>query len=132
MYWFQMLATARQYILSRYRKSQNAGWVCFILILCRTELWAKQLDVNFYGVTRLVNAVLPHFRSRKSGTIAFMNSVYAHAAGPGAGAYAVSKHAISGKCSKALQVLESRADLSRVRKSLAERGRRLWYPPDNL
>lgn len=92
-----------------------------MLMRYSTEDWKKQMDVNFYGVTRLVNAVLPHFRSKKSGTIAFMNSVYAHASGPGAGAYAVSKHAISGKCSEASQTLNI-AYFSRVLESLTERG----------
>lgn len=60
------------------------------------EIWKKQLDVNFYGVTNLVSAILPHFRDRRSGTIAFMNSVCAYAMSPGCGPYSVSKQAVNG------------------------------------
>ncbi|KAK3046154.1 hypothetical protein LTR09_012338 [Extremus antarcticus] len=60
-----------------------------------SDIWTRQLTVNFYGVTNLVASLLPHFRSRKTGTIAFMNSIYAHVSTPAGGPYAVSKHAIA-------------------------------------
>lgn len=41
-------------------------------------------------------ALLPHFRSRKTGTIAFMNSIYSWVVDPGVMPYAASKHALTG------------------------------------
>ena len=61
------------------------------------EAWEQQLSVNFYGVIKLVSALLPHMRKRKTGTIAFTNSVYSHTSAWGCAPYAASKHAATGK-----------------------------------
>lgn len=34
----------------------------------------EHLNINFFGVINLTNAVLPHMRQRRSGTIAMMGS----------------------------------------------------------
>lgn len=57
----------------------------------------KQFDVNFFGVTRIVAAFLPHLREKRSGTIAFISSVYAHVGNIPAGAYTAAKHAVAGE-----------------------------------
>jgi NADP-dependent 3-hydroxy acid dehydrogenase YdfG len=55
------------------------------------------LRTSFFGVVKTVNAVLPHFRSRCAGTIAFMNSVNAYAPFSGVAGYIVAKHAVAGE-----------------------------------
>lgn len=60
-----------------------------------SEQWLSQMNVNFFGTTNVVKAVLSHMRKARFGRIAFMNSVYAHAFGPAAGPYCASKAAIA-------------------------------------
>lgn len=63
------------------------------------EKWTRQFAANFYGSTYLVRALLPHFRTRQTGIIAFSNSIYAHFSVPGNAPYTASKHAIAGMTS---------------------------------
>jgi len=58
--------------------------------------WMFQLNTNFFGVVNVTKAILPHFRSRQSGKIAFSNSYYSFGADAGVGSYVVSKHALQG------------------------------------
>ena len=62
-----------------------------------TEKFNKQLNVNFFGVTKVVKSLLPHFRHRRSGTIGFIGSVWATASNFSCAMYGVSKHAVSGQ-----------------------------------
>ena len=54
----------------------------------------EQFDVNVYGPHRLIRAVLPNMRQRKTGTIVNVSSVQGRVANAGAGAYAGSKFAL--------------------------------------
>lgn len=53
-----------------------------------------QFDVNFYGVLRTVNAVLPHMRNRKNGLIINVTSVAGRLNFPHFSIYGASKHAL--------------------------------------
>ncbi|KAF4556853.1 Short chain dehydrogenase-like protein 52 [Elsinoe fawcettii] len=59
------------------------------------EEWSRQFQTNFFGHVNLTNAILPHMRGRKSGTIAFISSVAAWTAFPGGAAYNTTKAALS-------------------------------------
>ncbi|KAJ7644852.1 putative short-chain oxidoreductase [Roridomyces roridus] len=53
-----------------------------------------QFDTNFFGVINVTNAFLPHFRSRKSGTIVNISSQGSLLGLAGAGIYCASKAAL--------------------------------------
>ncbi|RDW77359.1 hypothetical protein BP6252_05412 [Coleophoma cylindrospora] len=59
------------------------------------DKWMAQLNTNFFGCVNITQALLPHFRSKKSGTIVFMSSIWTWTSGPGIGPYGVSKHALA-------------------------------------
>lgn len=54
------------------------------------------MDVNFFGATNVVHAVLPHMVERDSGRIVVMSSIAGKVAPPGHATYAASKHALHG------------------------------------
>ncbi len=54
----------------------------------------RQFDANVFGLARVTKAVLPHMRSKKSGTIINMSSVVGRAGSPMIGWYGASKHAV--------------------------------------
>jgi NAD(P)-dependent dehydrogenase (short-subunit alcohol dehydrogenase family) len=75
----------------------NAGFeVMGALELVDDELWTRQLDTNVLGPMRLVRAVLPAWRARRSGTIVNVSSIAGIVGSPFGGAYAASKHALEG------------------------------------
>jgi NAD(P)-dependent dehydrogenase (short-subunit alcohol dehydrogenase family) len=53
-------------------------------------------DVNFFGVLRMINAVLPTMRQQKSGRIVNIGSVLGLIPAPYSAIYSASKHAIEG------------------------------------
>ncbi len=53
-----------------------------------------QFEVNVFGLARVTKAVLPHMRSKKSGTIINMSSVVGKVSSPMIGWYGASKHAV--------------------------------------
>ncbi len=55
----------------------------------------RQLDVNFFGTVRMIRAVLPYMREKKSGRIVNISSVAAPAAIPFQRYYSVSKASIN-------------------------------------
>jgi deazaflavin-dependent oxidoreductase (nitroreductase family) len=55
-----------------------------------------QIDTNFVGAVRVINAVLPSMRERGGGRIVNVSSLGGMAAPPFAGAYAASKFALEG------------------------------------
>lgn len=90
----------------------------------------KQFDVNFFGAIRLVTACLPYLRQKRSGTIAFMNSVYAHTADVFGGAYSASKHAVAGRFYPHLVIAQT--DNISVFQIPETRNRAIWYQHDLL
>lgn len=55
-----------------------------------------QYDVNLFGQARVIQAVLPHMRSRRSGRIILTASLLSHFSTAGLGWYASTKHALLG------------------------------------
>ena len=62
----------------------------------RLEDIRQQFEVNFFGVVRVTQAVLPHMRARQKGRILMMSSVAGLISPPTYGAYSSSKHALEG------------------------------------
>lgn len=60
----------------------------------KIDEWDRMIDVNIKGVLYGVAAALPHMRSRKSGHIINVSSVYGHVVDPGATVYCATKHAV--------------------------------------
>ncbi|KAK4897958.1 hypothetical protein LTR27_004342 [Elasticomyces elasticus] len=58
------------------------------------DVLSAQFDTNVFGVMGLTQAVMPHFRERKSGCNVLVSSVGAFVNAPGMGAYCASKAAI--------------------------------------
>jgi NAD(P)-dependent dehydrogenase (short-subunit alcohol dehydrogenase family) len=53
-----------------------------------------QFNTNFFGVINVTNAFLPHFRTRKQGTIVNISSQGSTLCVPGSGIYCASKAAL--------------------------------------
>jgi NAD(P)-dependent dehydrogenase (short-subunit alcohol dehydrogenase family) len=58
------------------------------------EDWRRQFETNFFGVIRVMQAVIPRMRERRSGRILMMSSISGFLTPPTQGAYSASKHAI--------------------------------------
>lgn len=81
----------------------NAGFGAFgPLEVTPFETMRRQFEVNVFGVLRTMQALLPHFRSRKSGTIVNVTSVGGRMGFPFGSLYHGSKYAVEG-VSEALQ-----------------------------
>ena len=61
---------------------------------CSDEELFAQFDTNVFGVVRVVRAVLPAMRARRSGVIVNVSSIAGLVARPFGGAYSASKHAL--------------------------------------
>ena len=59
-----------------------------------TEDWQRLFDINVFGVQRVLRAVIPHFRARRSGSIINISSVLGRMVLPYFGPYNASKHAL--------------------------------------
>jgi NAD(P)-dependent dehydrogenase (short-subunit alcohol dehydrogenase family) len=55
-----------------------------------------QMDTNFFAPVRVVKALLPSMRARRSGTTVAVSSIAGQVALPGVSMYAASKHALEG------------------------------------
>jgi len=90
-----------KYVIQTYGKLDvlvnNAGYGAFGMV---EEFSIKevreQMEVNFFAVLALSQAVLPHFRMRKSGTIVQLSSRLGISSGIGKGIYSAGKFAIEG------------------------------------
>ena len=75
----------------------NAGyglWGC--LEELSLEEVKAQFETNLFAVLRMSQAVLPHMREKRTGTIVNVGSVSGRIGSPGGGAYAASKFALDG------------------------------------
>ncbi|RPD69447.1 NAD-P-binding protein [Lentinus tigrinus ALCF2SS1-7] len=59
-----------------------------------SDMLRKQFDVNLFGLVDVTTAILPHMRSRRSGTVVLIGSRSSWAQLPSAGLYASSKAAV--------------------------------------
>jgi short-subunit dehydrogenase len=75
----------------------NAGYGSFGPIECiPMEDIQRQYEVNVFGMARLIKAVLPYMRKKRSGLIINTASMVGHISFPVMGWYASTKHAIEG------------------------------------
>jgi len=75
----------------------NAGYASYGAIEDVTlDEARRQFDVNLFGLARLVQLVLPHMRSQRSGHIVNISSIYGRMTAPLGGWYHASKHAVEG------------------------------------
>jgi NAD(P)-dependent dehydrogenase (short-subunit alcohol dehydrogenase family) len=75
----------------------NAGFGAFgPLEATPIETIRRQFDVNVFGVLQTIQAILPHFRSRKGGTIVNVSSTSGRMTLPFGSLYHGSKYAIEG------------------------------------
>jgi NADP-dependent 3-hydroxy acid dehydrogenase YdfG len=75
----------------------NAGYGSYGTIECvPLEEIQRQYDVNVFGMARLIKAVLPHMRKRRSGLVINTASIVGHVSLAILGWYASTKHAIEG------------------------------------
>jgi len=56
----------------------------------------EMMDTNFFGVARLVNALLPGMRDKRAGRLIFISSLAGRMGIPGQGYYCSTKHALEG------------------------------------
>jgi NAD(P)-dependent dehydrogenase (short-subunit alcohol dehydrogenase family) len=62
----------------------------------RMEDWRRQFEINFFGVLRVTQMVMPRMRERRCGRIVMMSSASGLVTPPTQGAYSASKHALEG------------------------------------
>ncbi|KAJ3767621.1 NAD(P)-binding protein [Lentinula raphanica] len=73
----------------------NAGWLLGGAVEENTpEEVQSQFATNFFSVINVTDAFLPHFRSRRTGTIVNISSQGSYLAGTGAGIYCTTKAAL--------------------------------------
>ena len=75
----------------------NAGYGAYgpLEVTSRAKM-LRQLETNVIGVLETTKAVLPHFRSRKAGTVVNISSAGGRSAGPLGALYYASKFAVEG------------------------------------
>ena len=56
--------------------------------------WQRLFDINVYGVQRVLRAIIPHFREKRSGSIVNISSLLGRMVFPYYGPYNASKHAL--------------------------------------
>lgn len=75
----------------------NAG-ICLTGSMAKTTLedWHQIMNTNFWGYVYTINAILPHFLDRQTGTIINVGSVGGKMPVPDMTAYCASKYAVTG------------------------------------
>ncbi|KAJ4411001.1 hypothetical protein N0V85_003874 [Neurospora sp. IMI 360204] len=92
--------------------------------------FVKQFETNVFGLLKVTNAVLPHMRERRSGTLVFMSSLSGWKGHEFCGAYAASKFAVEGM----VEALHEEVKPLGIRTLLFEPGtfRTKLLSPDNV
>lgn len=86
----------------------NAGYVTLGAVEeVSEEQLMQSFNTNFFGHVRLTRALLPSFRQRRSGTIAFIGSRVGFLGIPAIGAYTAAKYAVAGIAETLAVELES-------------------------
>ena len=67
-----------------------------VVMLYSHDRLVAQFNTNLFGTMAVTRAVLPHFREKKAGVIAFIGSDSGWAGEPGAGPYCGTKFALEG------------------------------------
>lgn len=85
------------------RRSTDSGQPHFPTLFCNIfttsdGISRDLLNTNLFGTLAVTQSVLPHFREKKAGIIAFIGSVGGWAGDPGAGPYCGTKFALKGQC----------------------------------
>ncbi|ESA43725.1 NAD(P)-binding protein [Neurospora crassa] len=81
--------------------------------------FVRQFETNVFGLLKVTNAVLPHMRERRSGTLVFMGSLSGWQGNEFCGAYAGSKFAVEGM----VEALQKEVEQFGIRTLLFEPGR---------
>ena len=68
-----------------------------IHLLVSYDRLIAQFNTNLFGTLAVTRSVLPHFRQKKGGIIAFIGSIGGWAGDPGAGPYCGTKFALEGQ-----------------------------------
>lgn len=75
----------------------NAGYmVTGIAEETSIEVGRQQFETNFWGTIKVTNALLPHFRKKKSGQVITVSSIVGLIGPPNLSYYSASKHAVEG------------------------------------
>ena len=95
----EVLSTVVNKALSLYSRIDiliNSAAYCVLGPIETTPLssWHAQMATNLYGPLQLTQLLLPHMRTRRSGTIINISSAQGIIAAPGNGVYAASKFAL--------------------------------------
>ena len=61
------------------------------------EQWLQQFNTNFFGPAAVTRALLPHFRAKRAGKLAFVGSALGLEGNAGVGAYTATKFAMEGQ-----------------------------------
>ncbi|KAK3493492.1 hypothetical protein B0T13DRAFT_403286 [Neurospora crassa] len=80
--------------------------------------FVRQFETNVFGLLKVTNAVLPHMRERRSGTLVFMGSLSGWKGNEFCGAYAGSKFAVEGM----VEALQKEVEQFGIRTLLFEPG----------
>ncbi|KAJ4386952.1 hypothetical protein N0V85_007884 [Neurospora sp. IMI 360204] len=80
--------------------------------------FVKQFETNVFGLLKVTNAILPHMRGRRSGTLVFMSSLSGWKGDGFCGAYAGSKFAVEGM----VEALQKEVEPFGIRTLLIEPG----------
>lgn len=80
--------------------------------------FVEQFETNVFGLLKVTNAVLPHMRERRSGTLVFMGSLSGWKGNEFCGAYAGSKFAVEGM----VEALQKEVEQFGIRTLLFEPG----------
>ena len=87
---------------------------CSQLTLRSPERLQANFDTNFFGAVNLTRAILPHFRSKRSGTLVYIGSQAGWRGAACVGSYCSTKFALEGRYHPSLEVGEIKLNIGMV------------------